>query len=174
MPTSLRLLKTSALCWFDCALNLRVRCPTPKKSSPIRCQGSGSENPSSRVMQRSVSNAASIYLLPPSSRMPTTSPRPGSSLPRLASPSRRASQSLTSSLRNSPWLPEGIKISESPFGETRTSVSAQQIAAHGDYAVDQVRAIAQWVELVSRKEVRIRGLRSELLRTPIAAAGVEA
>ena len=95
-----------------CALNLRARCLTPKKSSPIKCPGSGSDNPSSRVMQRSVSNAASIYLLPPSSRMPTTLPRPGSSLPRLVSPSRRASQSLTDSLRNSPWLLEGIKISE--------------------------------------------------------------
>ena len=35
----------------------------------------------------------------------------------------------------------------------------------GTFARDQVRAVAQRVEVVSRKEVRIRGLRSELLRT---------
>ena len=47
---------------------------------------------------------------------------------------------------------------------------------HGDgsFARDQVRAVAQRVEVVSRKEVRIRGLRSELLRTLTAASGVEA
>ena len=39
---------------------------------------------------------------------------------------------------------------------------------------DQVRAVAQRVEVVSRKDVRIRGLRSELLRTLTAASGVEA
>jgi hypothetical protein len=37
-----------------------------------------------------------------------------------------------------------------------------------------LRAVAQRVEVVSRKEVRIRGLRSELLRTLTAASGVEA
>src|SRR5262249_20550673 len=59
------------------------------------------------------SKQCGLYLsLPPSSRMPTTLPRPGSSPPRLASPSRRASQSLTRSSGNSLWLPEGIKISE--------------------------------------------------------------
>ncbi len=42
------------------------------------------------------------------------------------------------------------------------------------FARDQVRAVAQRVEVVSRKEVRIRGLRSELLRTLTAASGVEA
>lgn len=103
--------KDLRLCWFDCALNLRARCLTPKKSSPIICLGSGSENPSSRAMQRSPSNAASIYLLPPSSRMRTTLRRLVSSLPRLASPSHPATPSLTGSLRNSPWLPEGIRHS---------------------------------------------------------------
>ena len=44
----------------------------------------------------------------------------------------------------------------------------------GTFARDQVRAVAQRVEVVSRKEVRIRGLRSELLRTLTAASGVEA
>lgn len=44
----------------------------------------------------------------------------------------------------------------------------------GTFARDQVRAVAQRVEVVSKKEVRIRGLRSELLRTPTAASGVEA
>ena len=44
----------------------------------------------------------------------------------------------------------------------------------GMFARDQVRAVAQRVEVVSRKEVRIRGLRSELLRTLTAASGVEA
>ena len=44
----------------------------------------------------------------------------------------------------------------------------------GTFARDQVRAVAQRVEVVSRKEVRIRGLRSELLRTLAAASGVEA
>jgi site-specific DNA recombinase len=44
----------------------------------------------------------------------------------------------------------------------------------GTFARDQVRAVAQRVEVVSRKEVRIRGLRSELLRTLTAAAGGEA
>src|SRR5678815_4879038 len=76
-------------------------------------------------MQRSVSNAASIYLLPPSSRMPTTLPQPGSSLPRPASPSPRVSQSLTGWLRNSPWLLEAIKISESPLGKSPISQSPQ-------------------------------------------------
>ena len=40
--------------------------------------------------------------------------------------------------------------------------------------LDKVRAVAQRVEVVSKKEVRIRGLRSELLRTLTAASGVEA
>ena len=44
----------------------------------------------------------------------------------------------------------------------------------GTFARDQVRAVAQRVEVVSRTEVRIRGLRSELLRTLTAASGVEA
>ncbi len=44
----------------------------------------------------------------------------------------------------------------------------------GTFARDQVRAVAQRVEVVNRKEVRIRGLRSELLRTLTAASGVEA
>src|SRR5262245_20222674 len=57
-------------------------------------------NPSSRAMQRSPSNAASIYLLPPSRRMRTTLRRLVSSLPRLASPSHPASPSLMGSLRN--------------------------------------------------------------------------
>jgi hypothetical protein len=48
------------------------------------------------------------------------------------------------------------------------------IEGNGTFARDQVRAIAQRVEVVSRKEVRIRGLRSELLRTLTAASGVEA
>lgn len=43
----------------------------------------------------------------------------------------------------------------------------------GTFARDQVRAVAQRIEVVSRKEVRIRGLRSELLRTLTAASGVE-
>ncbi len=44
----------------------------------------------------------------------------------------------------------------------------------GTFARDHVRAVAQRVEVVSRNEVRIRGLRSELLRTLTAASGVEA
>jgi hypothetical protein len=44
----------------------------------------------------------------------------------------------------------------------------------GTFARDQVRAVAQRVEVISRNEVRIRGLRSELLRTLTAASGVEA
>ena len=44
----------------------------------------------------------------------------------------------------------------------------------GSFARDQVRAVAQRVEVVSRTEVRIRGQRSELLRTLTAASGVEA
>lgn len=44
----------------------------------------------------------------------------------------------------------------------------------GTFARDQVRAVAQRVEVVNRNEVRIRGLRSELLRTLTAASGVEA
>ena len=59
------------------------------------------------------SKQCGLYLfLPPSSRMPATLPQPGSNLLRLASPSRRDSQSLTGSSGNSPWLPEEIKISE--------------------------------------------------------------
>lgn len=90
-------------------------------------------------MQRSVSNAASIYLLPPSSRMPTTLPRPGSSLPRLASPSRRASQSLTDSLRNSPWLLEGIRISESPFELRPYGRRPRQLLSRGPRTERQAR-----------------------------------
>jgi len=41
-------------------------------------------------------------------------------------------------------------------------------------ARDPVRAVAQRVEVVIRKEVRVRGLRSELLRTLTAASGAEA
>jgi Asp/Glu/hydantoin racemase len=48
-------------------------------------------------------------------RMRKTLPRPGSNLPRLASPSHPASPSPMGSLKNSPWLPEGIKIAE-PVG----------------------------------------------------------
>ena len=44
----------------------------------------------------------------------------------------------------------------------------------GSFAPDHVRAVAQRVEVVSKTEVRIRGLRSELLRTLTAASGVEA
>jgi hypothetical protein len=44
----------------------------------------------------------------------------------------------------------------------------------GSFARDHVRAVAQRIEVVSRNEVRIRGLRSERLRTPTAASGVEA
>ncbi|MGH8196280.1 MAG: hypothetical protein ACREQ8_18070 [Woeseiaceae bacterium] len=44
----------------------------------------------------------------------------------------------------------------------------------GTFARDHVRAVAQRVEVVNRNEVRIRGLRSELLRTLTAASGVEA
>ncbi len=44
----------------------------------------------------------------------------------------------------------------------------------GTLARDQVWAVAQRVEVVSRGEVRIRGLRSELLQTLTAASGVEA
>ena len=43
----------------------------------------------------------------------------------------------------------------------------------GSFARDHVRAIAQRVEVVSKTEFRIRGLRSELLRTLTAATGVE-
>src|SRR3546814_1309066 len=44
----------------------------------------------------------------------------------------------------------------------------------GSFARDHIRAVAQRVEVVSKTEVRIRGLRSELLRTLTAASGVEA
>lgn len=44
----------------------------------------------------------------------------------------------------------------------------------GTFARAHVRAVAQRVEVVSKTEVRIRGLRSELLRTLTAASGVEA
>ena len=56
------------------------------------------------------------------------------------------------------------------------STSLRKKLRHGDgtFARDQVRAVAQRVEVVSRNEVRIRGLRSELLRTLTAASGVEA
>ena len=39
---------------------------------------------------------------------------------------------------------------------------------------DHIRAVAQRVEVVSKTEVRIRGLRSELPRTLTAASGVDA
>ena len=47
---------------------------------------------------------------------------------------------------------------------------------HGDgsYARNYVRAVAQRVEVVSKTDVRIRGTRTELLRTLTAASGVEA
>jgi site-specific DNA recombinase len=44
----------------------------------------------------------------------------------------------------------------------------------GSFARDHVRAVAQRIEVVSRNEVRIRGPRSELLRTLTATSGVEA
>lgn len=44
----------------------------------------------------------------------------------------------------------------------------------GSFARDHIRAVAQRVEMVSKTEVRIRGLCSELLRTLTAASGVEA
>jgi site-specific DNA recombinase len=44
----------------------------------------------------------------------------------------------------------------------------------GSFARDHIRAVAQRVEVVSKTEVRIRGQRSELLRTLTAASGVEA
>ena len=44
----------------------------------------------------------------------------------------------------------------------------------GSFARDHVRAVAQRVEVISKTEVRIRGLRSELLRALTAASGVEA
>jgi len=44
----------------------------------------------------------------------------------------------------------------------------------GTFARDHIRAVAQRVEVISKTEVRIRGLRSELLRTLTAASGVEA
>jgi site-specific DNA recombinase len=42
------------------------------------------------------------------------------------------------------------------------------------FARDHIRAVAQRVEVISKAEVRIRGQRSELLRTLTAASGVEA
>lgn len=44
----------------------------------------------------------------------------------------------------------------------------------GTFARDQIRAVAQRVEVVSKTDVRIRGLRTELMRTLTAASGVEA
>ncbi len=44
----------------------------------------------------------------------------------------------------------------------------------GTYRRDHLRAVAQRVEVVSRKEVRILGSRTELLCTLTAASGVEA
>ena len=44
----------------------------------------------------------------------------------------------------------------------------------GSYARNYVRAVAQRVEVVSKTDVRIRGTRTELLRTLTAASGVEA
>jgi len=44
----------------------------------------------------------------------------------------------------------------------------------GTFARDQIRTVAQRVEVVSKTEVRIRGLRTELIRTLTAASGVEA
>jgi hypothetical protein len=43
----------------------------------------------------------------------------------------------------------------------------------GSFACDHIRAVAQRVEVVSKTEVRIRGLRSDLPQT-LTAAGVEA
>ena len=57
----------------------------------------------------------SIFFLPPSRRMPTTFPHPGSSLPCLASPSRRASRSLTRSFRERAHFSKTSKISPVPF-----------------------------------------------------------
>ena len=60
----------------------------------------------------------------------------------------------------------GLTVSESEIRSKMDELASM--------ARDQVRAVAQRVEVVSRKEVRIRGLRSELLRTLTAASGVEA
>src|SRR3546814_7231001 len=43
----------------------------------------------------------------------------------------------------------------------------------GSFARDHIRAVAQRVEVVSKTEVRIRGLRRELLRTLTAARSEE-
>lgn len=67
------------------------------------------------------------------------------------------------------------------IGPAITSLRAFTLAAcmklrndDGSFARAQVRAVAQRVEVVSKTEVRIRGQRSELLRTLTAASGVEA
>lgn len=43
----------------------------------------------------------------------------------------------------------------------------------GTYVRNQIRAVAQRVEVISKTDVRIRGNRTELLRTLTAASGVE-
>jgi hypothetical protein len=63
-------------------------------------------------MQPSVSIAAVLYPMAPYMPIPTTLPRPDQRPPKLALPSRRASQFLMNWLKVSLELPEEIKISE--------------------------------------------------------------
>lgn len=56
------------------------------------------------------------------------------------------------------------------------AVTARRKLRHddGSYARNYIRAVAQRVDVISKTDVRIRGTRTELLRTLTAASGVEA
>ena len=76
--------------------------------------------------------------------------------------------------RFDPYREIGPAITPETLRAFATALRKKLRNGDGTFARDQVRAVAQRVEVVSKTEVRIRGQRSELLRTLTAASGVEA
>ncbi|UXC89487.1 MULTISPECIES: recombinase zinc beta ribbon domain-containing protein [unclassified Sphingobium] len=68
----------------------------------------------------------------------------------------------------------GPEITPHTLGTFARAVRRKLRHEDGTYARNQIRAVAQRVEVISKTDVRIRGNRTELLRTLTAASGVEA
>lgn len=68
----------------------------------------------------------------------------------------------------------GPEITPQTLGTFARAVRRKLRHEDGTYARNQIRAVAQRVEVISKNDVRIRGNRTELLRTLTAASGVEA
>jgi site-specific DNA recombinase len=71
--------------------------------------------------------------------------------------------------------PERVAPAITPESLRRFALSARRKLRNedGTYRRDHLRAVAQRVEVVSPTEIRILGTKTELLRTLVAAAGVE-